>query len=132
MKTAIVILRVFLGLMGAMLLFQGFMWSFLPETNLEMNGITTDSILGINMIKSDIGGALLTAGTFLGLFALQGRKWFYPTVIVAGGYFMVRTVSLFMDGSHPTIIIGIVIEAVVIVTSVILNNLLRARDHENV
>lgn len=124
MKALILGLKIFLGLVGLTLLFQGFMWAFLPEANLAANEISTDSILGINMIKSDIGGGLLAAGAFLVLFALKGRQWFYPTVIIAGGYFLVRTVSFLTDGYHPTIVIGVVLEGVVLVVAYFLNRLL--------
>lgn len=131
MKATITILRIFLGLIGVTLVFQGFMWSFMPEANLEMNEIVAESVLGINMIKSDIGGALLAAGTFLVLFALKGGQWFYPTVIIAGSYFMVRTVSFITDGYHQTILIGVILEGIVVAASILLNQLLR-KQNENV
>lgn len=111
MKTAIVILKVLLGLMGLILLYNGFMWAFLPESNLATNEIIANSTIALNMIKSDVGGALMVAGIFLILFAIQGRKWFHPTLLIAGGYFVVRTVSFLIDGYHPTIVTGIVLNA---------------------
>lgn len=132
MKTTIIVLRVFLGLIGLALIFQGFMWSFLPESNLEMNGIQISSILGINMVKSDIGGGLLAAGTFLGLFSLKGKHWFYPSVIIASAYFLVRAISLITDGYHETVVIGVILEGFVIVAALILNMFWNAGLNEKV
>lgn len=124
MKGIIVILKIFLGLAGLTLVFQGFMWAFFPDSNLEINQIIADSTLGMNMIKSDIGGALLATGVIILLFTIKGRQWFYPTIILSGGYFLVRTISFFVDGYHLTIIIGIAMEGIVILAAYFLNRLL--------
>ena len=39
MNKTIIGLKVFLGLIGAILLLQGIMWGFFPQFNLEMNEI---------------------------------------------------------------------------------------------
>jgi hypothetical protein len=106
--------KIFLSLTGFLLLYAGFMWSFMPELNLIANNIEVGSVLGMNMIKSDIGAPLLVGGTFLLLFAFKGNEWFLPMFILGGAYFIVRTISFFIDGSHPTIIFGIGLEGVVL------------------
>lgn len=122
-NTGLWICRILLGLVGATLLLQGFMWSFMPEANLAMNEIVANSTLGINMIKSDIGGALIGGGVLLILYAINRKELFLPLVIFVSGYLVVRIVSFFTDGSHPTIVVGIIMEAVVLVLVFILNNL---------
>lgn len=97
-----------------MLLYAGFMWSFMPAENLISNSIEVNSILGMNMIKSDIGAPLLVGGTFLLLFAFKGNQWFLPMFMLGGAYFIIRTISFFVDGFDPTIIFGIVLEGVVL------------------
>lgn len=124
MKTAILTLRIFLGLMGGVLVLQGTMWAFAPASNLEMNQIVTETALGMNMIKSDIGGPLMVAGIFLLLFAIKGREWYVPSIMIAGGYLLVRSVSFIVDGYHPTIVVGVVLESVVVVAAYFLNRLL--------
>lgn len=114
-NTLIWICKIFLVLTGLMLLYAGFMWSFMPDANLTQNSIETGSILGINMVKTDIGAPLLTGGIFLLLFAFKGNEWFLPMFILGGAYFIVRIISFFVDGSDPMIIFGIGLEGVVLV-----------------
>ena len=109
------ICKIFLALTGLMLLYAGFMWSFMPDANLTQYSIEAGSILGINMIKTDIGAPLLVGGTFLVLMAFKGNEWFLPMFILGGAYFLVRIVSFLVDGSDPMIIFGIVLEGVVLV-----------------
>lgn len=124
-NTAIWTLRVLLGLMGLTLLFSGFMWAFLPESNLETNEIIANSILGLNMIKSDIGAPLMAVGLFQILFVFGRSQFFLPLVITSLLYFLVRTVSFFVDGSHSTIVIGIVMELMVPLLNVALYRLMK-------
>ena len=51
--------KTFLALTGLILLYVGFMWSFMPDANLTQYSIEIGSILGMNMIKTDIGAPLL-------------------------------------------------------------------------
>lgn len=116
MKNALTWLcKIFLTLSSLMLLYAGFMWSFFPDANLAANSIEVSNALGINMIKSDIGAPLLAGGVFLLLFVFQGNRWFLPMLILGGAYFIVRTISFFVDGSHQMIIFGIVLEGLVLV-----------------
>ena len=113
-------LRVFIALVAVVLLANGFLWSFLPAGNLETYNIMADTAVGINMIKSDIGGGLLMAAISLLMYAWQRGFWFYPAIIATGSYLLVRTVSLIVDGSHPRILLGIGLEAVVAFVLVVL------------
>ena len=114
-NTLMWVCKIFLVLTGLMLLYAGFMWSFLPADNLATNSIAVDSVLGMNMIKTDIGAPLLVGGTFLLLFAFKGNQWFWPMFILGGAYFFIRTISFFVDGSDPMIIFGIGLEGAVLV-----------------
>ena len=114
-NTLIWICKIFLALTGLMLLYAGFMWSFMPNANLAQYNIDVGNALGMNMIKTDIGTPLLVAGAFLLLFAFEGNKWFLPMFILGGAYFVIRTISFFVDGSDPMIIFGIGLEGLVLV-----------------
>ena len=110
-------LRIFLGLVALVLLGQGAAWAFVPEFNMVTNGIQVSSPMGLNMVKSDIGGALLAAGSFLALYAWKGGHWFYPTAIVAGSYAGVRLVSCITDGFEPIAVFGVVLEVMVVLAA---------------
>jgi len=62
-------LRIFIGFIAIVVAVNGFLWSFMPASNLETYGITVDTIVGINMIKSDVGGGLFAAAIFLFIYA---------------------------------------------------------------
>lgn len=114
-NTLIWICKIFLALTGLLLLSAGFQWSFIPEGNLTEYNIEVSSIIGMNMIKTDIGGPLLVGGIFLLLFAFKGNDWFWPMFILGGAYFLIRTISYFVDGHHDTAAFGIVFEGLVLI-----------------
>ena len=113
-------LRIFIGLTAIVLAVNGFLWSFIPAGNLDTYSITTNTATGINMLKSDIGGGLFAAAIFLFMYAWRRGFWFYPAIIATGSYLLVRTVSLIVDGSHPTVFAGIALEALVAIVLVVL------------
>lgn len=118
--TAIWILKVLLGLMGLTLFYNGAMWAFLPEANLASNQIFTESVLGMNMLKSDIGAPLMAVGLFQALVVFGKKQFVLPVIIISLSYFLVRLVSLGVDGSHPMIITGVVMELLVPILNVLL------------
>jgi len=119
------VLRIFIGIVGLMLLYPGFMWSFMPEANLLQNSIEVNSILGINFLKSGMGTALLTTAIFMFLFLFKGEKWFLPSVILMATFLLIRVVSLIVDGSHTLIIAGILVEFISLIAMWGLNKLQR-------
>ncbi len=75
------------------------------------------------MIKSDIGGGLFAAAIFLFMYAWRRGFWFYPAVIATVSYLLVRTISLIVDGSHPTVLAGVGLETLVAIVLVILRRM---------
>ena len=116
-------LRIFIGLIAVVLLVNGFQWAFAPQNLLDTYGIAADSQLGMNMLKSDIGGGLISAAIFLLMFALRKGFWFYPAIIATGAYLVIRIASLIVDGSHPTVLFGIGLEAFVAIVLLILRRM---------
>lgn len=113
------IIRGLLGLIGLTLVFNGAMWAFAPASNLEVNAISVASVLGMNMIKSDIGAPLMSVGIFLVLYALKRGLWFYPSVIIAGMYAIVRGVSVLVDGAAQMALVGVGLELFVVALLII-------------
>ena len=122
-NTFIWILKILIGLIALLLLKQGFMWSFLPERNLEIHNIVTNSNLGLNMVKSEIGAGLFSVSIFLLLYVIKGQKWFLPATIMVGFFLVIRTISFIMDGYHQTIVTIIILEAFILVALFALNKL---------
>lgn len=124
MKNIIIwVLRVFIGLVALMLLYPGITWSFMPEANLLANDIEVNSALGMNMLKSAMGTGLLATSIFMFLFLFKGEKWFLPSVIIMATFLLIRLISLFVDGSHLMIIVGILIEILSLIAMWGLNKL---------
>lgn len=109
------VLRLFIGLVAAMLLYPGITWSFIPETNLLLNNIEVNSVLGMNMMKSAMGTGLLSTSIFMILFLFNGKQWFLPSVILMAVFLLIRIISLLTDGSHQMIIVGILLEILSII-----------------
>lgn len=122
-NTIIWICRILLALVWLILFYAGFMWAFVPETNLLANSIVTDSILWLNMIKSDIWWPLMWVAILWFLFLYDTHKYFIPMLIFPSSYLVVRSVSFVIDGSHETIIAGLIMEAIVVWIVILLNKL---------
>ena len=102
-------------LMSIALAMNGSKWAFFPSSKFETYGISTspENVLGINMIKTDIGGSLLSMFVMSLLFFLaeNGRQQWGPPIMLSSAMCgTVRLVSLFVDGYDPVGIIGVVME----------------------
>lgn len=115
--------KIFLTLMGLMFLYAGFLWSFMPDANLETYNILVSEGLGMNMIKTDLGAPLFAGGSFLLLFVFKGNQWFLPLFIFVGAHFIVRIISFFVDGSYPEVIFSMALEVTVLLALYGLNRL---------
>jgi len=102
------------------------MWSFAPDANMTQYGISTDGILGVNMIKTDIGAGLLTASLFSLLYLFKGKQWFLPLVIIVSAYLIIRAISLLMDGYNEMAVFGVILEGAVLIAIFRLNKLLNS------
>ena len=106
--------KIFLIVAGVLFLFAGFLWSFMPDENLATYSITISDGLGMNMIKTSMGAPLFAGSIFLLLFVFKGNQWFLPIFIFVAAHFLVRTISLFVDGSYPEVIFSMGLEVVVL------------------
>lgn len=119
MKSLSIGIRVLLALVALTLVGNGFMWAFLPAGNLETNAISVDSPLGMNMIKSDIGAPLIGVGLLILLYAWRQGHWYYPSVLMAALYAVVRAASVAVDGPEPMALVGVGLETFVVLLLVI-------------
>ena len=113
--------RIYVGVMAVILLINGFLWGFLPDSNLALNGIIVESVLGMNMIKSDIGGSLIAISILTVLFLLNRKQWFYPVIIFTSSLLFVRIISLLTDGYHEIAIAGVVMEVLFLLSAISIN-----------
>lgn len=113
------VIRAVLSVLALVVLVTGCMWAFAPAANLEANSISVSSALGMNMIKSDIGAPLIGTGVFTLLYAWKQGFWYYPSVIMASLYAVVRAVSVFVDGPAQMAVVGVGLEVFVVLLLVI-------------
>ena len=102
----------FLAFCSAVLTINGLLWSFAPQSNMDMLGISASADpIGRNMLKSDIGAPLAAMGIMLALY-LRGEKEQYgkPICLVSGSIGVVRLVSLLVDGYAPMAVYGVIVE----------------------
>lgn len=112
-STLIITLKILIGLVALMLLVQGFLWSFMPESSMKSAEISSSSPIGMNYLKSNSGVAFFSMGLFFAMFVLQGNSWFLPSVIMLSGYILIRTVDLITAGYNQSIALYILIEIVI-------------------
>lgn len=119
--------KIFLIVACLLFLVAAFLWSFMPDTNLTAYSIRISNGLGINMIKTSMGAPLFAGSIYLLLFVFKGNQWFLPIFIFVAAHFIVRTISLFVDGSYPEVIASMIIEIVMLLA---LYGLYRLRQSE--
>ena len=105
----IIALKVILGFLGIVLLFLSGRWIFDTEKIAKEHSIQSLNATGSNHLKGDIGGILLAASIFIGLFLYDGMHWMYPAIIILGCVSIVRIISLVTAGysKQGTIAIGV-------------------------
>ncbi len=111
----LLILKILLGLIGAVLLFLSFNWMIIPDKIMKAHDIESHSPTGYNFIRGDIGGILLAGAIMIGLFLWQGpARWFFPGVILIGSVILGRVIGLVVNGKSKKGIEAIVVEVLII------------------
>ena len=109
----IVAMKIFVSLVAAMLIVIWARWFIQPEAMYALYDVTANSRFGVNMLKSDMGGFVLTIG-FLSLLAVwRGGSWYPPALIAQAAILFTRVLSLLQDGATAGIWGGIALETVV-------------------
>lgn len=104
--------KIFLGLVAVLLISSWARWFISPDAMLAQYHVAANDVVGWNMLKSDMGGYVLTIGIFILLFVFRGKAWLIPSIVAVGAILGTRLLSLLQDGSDPAIWIGIALELV--------------------
>ncbi len=86
------------------------LWTFSPTSAMEFFQVQTQSITGINALKSDMGGMLLVMGLLMLMYFIRGSWWLKPAIIAVSVLLFNRSVSLAIDGVSREAIAGTVAE----------------------
>jgi len=111
----LLLLKILLGLIGAILLYLSANWMFSPQKIMRQHDLESSSATGYNFIRGDIGGILLAGTIFIGLFLYHGREyWLYPGVIIISTVILGRVIGLIIDGHSKKGIQAIIVEVIII------------------
>lgn len=92
------------------------LWMLRPDLAYEYFQVLPQSTAGISTLKSDVGGALLSIGVFLGLYLKQGnRHWLYSAMWVIGLILGSRILCLLIDGWSTQAALAALLELVALV-----------------
>lgn len=112
----LIVLKVLLGIISLVLLFLGLNWMFKPKKIMAEHHIDASSATGLNYLRGDIGGILMTGFIFIVMFLYQGSEyWLYPSVILICMVILGRIMSLIVDGKSIKGIQAISVEVLIIV-----------------
>lgn len=113
-KITLALAKVYIGLLGLILISMWALWFISPEMAQELCQVKADSITGINMLKSDMGGAVLIIGLFIFLYFFKGKKWLFPAIVSTAAILVTRTLSMIIDGASINVVSGIAMEALAV------------------
>ncbi len=102
--------RFFLGLITLLLMSTWVRWFVDTQAILDQYQVTTETITGINALKSGMGGSALITGIFVILYFFKGGRWLLPVIISTGALLLTRVLSLLFDGFSMVGFIGVVLE----------------------
>jgi len=91
------------------------LWTFLPERAKALFEVDAVSATGINALKSDMGGAVLTVGLLILLGFVHKKQWFYAAAIASGSILISRVISLAVDGFSQAGIAATILEVLAII-----------------
>lgn len=114
--------KIFLVLIALLLVSAWAIWFLDTQAMLNQYQVATESVTGINALKTSMGGAALIIGLFIILYFLKGNRWLLPIILSTGVLLIIRTISMFVDGSSTTIWLGIILEFLLILAALVLMN----------
>ncbi len=91
--------RILTGIVAIMMVGSGLLYMFNPDAVLGTTQVTFDSLFGKANIRANMGGPMVTFGTFLALGAYQARKdVLLPFIVFASLAILARITGLAIDG----------------------------------
>ena len=122
------ILKTVVFLIAILMLGIWLMWMVSPETAKNLFEVDARSITGINALKSDMGGVVLTIAVFL-ILSFKKTQWLYSAAIASGCLMLGRTISLVVDGYTPTGVNALVVELIAVIVFVTVANRYSSNSH---
>ena len=122
------VLKTVVFLIAILMLGIWLMWMVSPETAKNLFEVDARSITGINALKSDMGGVVLTIAVFL-ILSFKETQWLYSAAIASGCLMLGRTISLVVDGYTPTGVNALVIELIAVIVVVTVANRYSSNSH---
>ena len=106
--------KILVSLVAAVLIAMWVGWFVQPEAIMSVYEVSANSLYGLNMLKSDMGGFVLTLGILTLLAVWRGGPWFAPALLAQGVVLGTRCLSVALDGFVSSLWVGIMLEVTVL------------------
>jgi vacuolar-type H+-ATPase subunit I/STV1 len=111
------------GLVALMMLALGVIPMFTPKKAVEKYHVKPDDIVGLNLLRSMIGGSFIANLVLIVLGLLTGQTiWFLAVAVYMGIVAIGRIIGIVVDGYHKEMLIPLVAEVVIVVIMVAAHN----------
>ncbi len=91
---------------------------FVPSVMYDILGLKTQNIYGINTIRSDIGGMLISSAIMIAIGLWKKNAiWFRAVILVMTTLLFGRIISTIIDGFTADMMIAVIVEIYVIITT---------------
>ena len=119
-KYVVLGLKVFSGLIALYLIATWSRWFIQPGVMLDRLDVSATSVFGLNMLKSDMGGFVLTIGILILVAIWKGGAWYSSALVAMSAILGTRLMSAVQDGGATAIWYAVVIEGVALAVMVLL------------
>ena len=95
-------------------------WTFFTDAAKEFFQVQSESIWGLNMLKTDMTAGVATSGVFVLLYFLRGKQWLPPAIVLVSVFIVTRLLSMAIDGTTGMLWAGIAYEVTFLAAAVFL------------
>ncbi len=118
------VLKVLVGITGLLLAYLAVQWMFRPAAMAETLGVALGGPAAFNAARGSIGGPLLGSAVLCGLGLVTGHgRYLFAAAILIACVFAGRMIGIAMDGSTPSAVTAVSVEAVMIAALVALGRM---------
>ena len=120
------VLKIVVGLIALMLGVLGMNAVIDPAAVAAQFGLTSDGIVGLSTLRSDLGGMFITSAVMLILGIFRGQTlWFLAVALLMGVIALGRGIGFFIDGYHQSLLAPFLSEIVFVVVLVVAHRQLK-------
>ena len=113
-------IKILIGLLSVPLAGLGMKTMFMPKSMVEKMGVEPHGAHGLNTMRADIGGLLLSSAALLVLgLVTMNTAYFLAVAVVMGVVALGRVIGLAVDGFDKDVVPPLVVELVLVAVLVV-------------